>query len=68
MGGVLHVNGVVPDDRGDGGVVAHHRLSTLLTTKLQECLQWTDQNICLKILKSFHTWADMNVFNFEVHI
>lgn len=39
MGGVLHVDGVVPDDWGDCRVVAHHGLGTFLTVQLQERLQ-----------------------------
>ena len=38
VGGVLDVDGVVPDERGDGGVVAHHRLGALLAVELQERL------------------------------
>lgn len=40
---VLHVNWVVSDDGGDRGVVAHHRLRTLLTVQFQEGLQGEDQ-------------------------
>lgn len=36
---VLHVDGVVSDDRGDRRVVAHHRLCALFTVKLQKGLQ-----------------------------
>lgn len=39
MGWVLHVNGMVSDDRGDRGVVADHRLCTLLAVQFQERLQ-----------------------------
>ena len=39
VGGVLDVDGVVPDERGDGGVVAHHRLGALLAVELQERLR-----------------------------
>ena len=38
VGGVLDVDRVVPDERGDGGVVAHHRLGALLAVELQERL------------------------------
>ena len=41
--GVLHVNWVVPDDGGDGGVVVHHGLCTLFTVQLQEGLQGSGQ-------------------------
>lgn len=43
MGRVLHVDWVVSDDRGDRGVVAHHRLCTLFAVQLQECLQGRSQ-------------------------
>ena len=38
VGGVLDVHRVVADQRGDGGVVAHHGLGRLLAVQLQECL------------------------------
>ena len=38
VGGVLDVDRVVPDQGGDGGVVAHHGLGALLAVQLQERL------------------------------
>lgn len=43
MSRVLHVNGLVSDDRSDRRIVAHHRLCTLFTVKLQKGLQGEHQ-------------------------